>query len=364
MKIEITREALLAPLAAVAGVVERKQTLNILSNILLVADANELVLTGTDLEVEMCATTKIESGEPGRTTVPARKLVDICRALPDGCRIQIQDRQDRLEIISGKSRFTLSTLPVDDYPTVKESKNTAVFEIDEAGLKFIIEHTAFSMAQQDVRYFLNGLYVEFSEAGVRAVATDGHRLAIADHACAPGQGQNFILPRKAVMELGKLLGDGEDTVRLEAGENHVRVIRGRQRFTTKLIDGRYPDYQSVVPLGVDKCMRVDRAFLREALQRAAILTNEKYKGVRLELETGNLRLLAHNPEREEAVEELSVDYTGPAIEVGFNVGYLIDALNALDGDLCEIKLKDADSSCVLCVPGDDAVRHIIMPLKL
>jgi len=364
MKIEINREALLAPLSVVAGVVERRQTLNILSNVLFVVNERQLTLTGTDLEVEMCASATIDAGESGSTTISARKLVDICRALPDGSGLQIQAQQGRLEIVSGKSRFTLSTLAAEDYPQIEELKGATPIDISESALRFVIEHSAFSMAQQDVRYFLNGLYLSLSDTGIRAVATDGHRLAIADHAAELTQSHHFILPRKAVLELGKLLDDSEDTVRFEVGDNHVRVSKGPLRFTTKLIDGRYPDYESVVPLGVDKVLQVDRLLLREALQRTAILTNEKYKGVRLEVESNLLRLVAHNPEQEEAVEELSVEYSGAEIKVGFNVGYLIEALNALDGDVCEIKLRDADSSGILRAPNDDAVRHVIMPLKL
>ncbi|MEM9301450.1 MAG: DNA polymerase III subunit beta [Pseudomonadota bacterium] len=367
MKFSIQREALLRPLSQVTGVVERRQTLPVLANLLVVGDAGEVSFTGTDLEVEMVARVQAEVDEPGEVTVPARKLHDICKALPDGTRLELDVGAEKGTIRAGRSRYTLASLPANDFPSIEDVEVSQSVSLSAHDLKTILDRTSFAMANQDVRYYLNGLLVEMADDVVRAVATDGHRLAIAE---APaelslgGQSVQMIIPRKGVIELHRLLGEAEENLMLELGRAHVRARLGLTVFTSKLIDGRFPDYESVVPIAADQLVDADRGALREALQRAAILSNEKYRGVKLEVEPGRLRIVAHNPEQEEAVEELEVDTEVAGLAVGFNVNYLLDALNALDGDEVRISLKDANSSCLVQTVDSESSRHVVMPLRL
>ena len=366
MKFTIQREALLRPLSQVTGVVERRQTLPVLANLLLVGQDGEVSFTGTDLEVELVARVQAEVSDPGEVTVPARKLHDICKALPDGAVLELDIGSDRGTIRAGRSRYVLAALPATDFPVIDEMTVGETIEMPAADLAELLDRTAFAMANQDVRYYLNGLLIEFRDGLVRAVATDGHRLAMAEVEAelAPDQVHQMIVPRKGVLELQRLLGEADDRVRLELGRSHVRAHFENSVFTSKLIDGRFPDYEAVVPVGADKALEADRMALREALQRAAILSNEKYRGVKLELEPGRLRIVAHNPEQEEAIEELEVDTEVSRLAVGFNVNYLMDALNALDGERVRIGLKDANSSCLVQSPDSGSSRHVVMPLRL
>lgn len=331
MRFTLQREAFLKPLAQVVNVVERRQTLPVLANFLVQVQNGQLSLTGTDLEVEMVSRIAVEDAQDGETTIPARKLFEIIRALPDGSRITVSQTGDKITVQAGRSRFTLATLPSNDFPSVDEVEATERVAIGEATLKELIERTAFAMAQQDVRYYLNGLLFDLRGDALRTVATDGHRLALCetDLAKPSGSKRQIIVPRKGVTELQRLLESGDREIELEVGRSHVRVKRDDVTFTSKLIDGRFPDYEAVIPIGADREVKVDREALRASLQRAAILSNEKYRGIRVEVSPGNLKISAHNPEQEEAQEEIEADTTVSDLAIGFNVNYLLDALSAL-----------------------------------
>jgi DNA polymerase-3 subunit beta len=366
MKFTIQREALLKPLNQVVGVVERRQTLPVLSNLLVVAKEGELSVTGTDLEVEMVARLETTVKEEGDITLPARKFFDICRALPEGAEITVGGKDGKAVINAGRSRFTLATLPASEFPVIEDVEVGDSVSVDQHALKDLIERTAFAMAHQDVRYYLNGLLVELDSNRVRTVATDGHRLAVCDleTAVEVKEARQIIVPRKGIMELQRLLDGGEEPVTLELGKNHVRVRRADAVFTSKLIDGRFPDYQAVIPAQEGRQLTLDRSTFREALQRAAILSSEKVRGVKLELAPGTLTIIAHNPEQEEAVEEMEIEYDGEALAVGFNVQYLQDALAALEGESVLMFLRDANSSCLMRETDTERCRHVVMPLRL
>lgn len=366
MKFTIQRESLLKPLQIVSGVVERRQTLPILSNVLIDLSSHGLALTATDLEVEIGVETPLDRPEGGRTTLPARKFLDICRALPEGAELEIALEKDRGVIRSGKSRFVLSTLPASEFPNIEEIRPVLSFDIEQSRLKHLIEKTLFAMAHQDVRYYLNGLLIEVSSESLRAVATDGHRLAYSE---APvlidlEENHSVIIPRKGIIELQKLLADVDEPITVQVSTNHIRVLAAGIRFTSKLIDGRFPDYQRVIPQNADKLVVLKREYLRQAVQRTSILTNEKYRSIRLQLESGVLRVWAHNPEQEEAEEELVVDYAGAGLEIGFNSTYLLDALAALGGDEVELRLSDPNSCCLIQAVGDSRSKYVVMPMRL
>jgi DNA polymerase-3 subunit beta len=366
MKLRAKREALLKPLMQVGSVVERRQTLPILSNILFHAKGSKLSITATDLEVELRSSAEIETDEEKDFTLPARKLIDICKALPEDSKIEINLDGDRATLRSGKSRFTLSVLPAQDFPSIESSTSWDRISLPEKVFKRLLDKTQFAMAQQDVRYYLNGLFLEIKEGRIRTVATDGHRLAISEapYKLESGSDVEVILPRKAVIELGRLLSDSDDTVEIEISSNHVRVNLKEASFTTKLIDGRYPDYRGVLPLNTDKKVVADRELLKQALQRTSILSNEKYRGIRFKLSSGVLELLAHNPEQEEAEEEIEVGYEGDELVIGFNVGYLIDVLSVINGESVQLALSDPNSSCLIHAEGSDESRYVVMPMRL
>ncbi len=365
MKFSAAREAILSPLQAVIGVVERRQTMPILANVLLSARGDELALTATDLEVELVAKAKVSLQQGGEITLPGRKFLDIIRALPDGASVTVTIEGERATVRSGKSRFTLATLPASDFPTVEDIKAQQSLEIGQAALKRLLDKTHFSMAQQDVRYYLNGMLLEIAGKTLRTVATDGHRLAYceAELENAAGTAQQVIVPRKGVLELQRLLGT-EGTVELAVGTNHVRAQIGDIRFTSKLIDGRFPEYSRVIPADPPKQVRADRDVLRAALQRAAILSNEKYRGIRLAVKENALVLQSHNPEQEEAEEELEVSYSGDEVEIGFNVNYLLDALAAVDAGEVQLGLTDANNSCLVTSPTVASAKYVVMPMRL
>ncbi len=366
MKLTIQREILLKPLQQVTGVVERRQTLPILGNVLLNATARELKLTATDLEVELQAKAKLAVAEPGDVTLPARKLLDICRTLPEGADIDISVKRERATVQSGKSRFTLATMPADEFPVVDKIKSPQKFKVPQNELRQVIDRTAFSMAQQDVRYYLNGLMLEPDQGVLRAVATDGHRLAICELPMDVGTstGQQVIVPRKGIQELHRLLEDDTDAIQVEIGTNHIRITTRELRFTSKLIDGRFPDYHRVIPKDANKSLIINREVLRQALTRTSILSNEKYRGIRLDISKNKLKIQAHNPEQEEAVDELEVTYDNDPLEIGFNVTYLLDVLAAVDSDVVEFLLNDANSSALIHKPGIDDCRYVVMPMRL
>lgn len=366
MKLSISREALLKPLQAVIGVVERRQTMPILSNVLLVAKNGGLAITGTDLEVELVANAEVDKVEvPGEITVPGRKLLDITRALAEGAKVNINLEGDRLLIKSGRSRFVLSTLPAAEFPQVEKIEASSRLRLPQAEVARLLDKTQFSMAQQDVRYYLNGLLLETSKKRLRAVATDGHRLALCEipiekQEVTAGQ---VIIPRKGVLELHRLLGSGEE-IEIAIGSNHIRANLDGIRFTSKLIDGRFPDYERVIPSEKATTLKADRETLRGALQRAAILSNEKYRGVRLEVGKGTLRIQANNPDQEEARDEIEVSYEGGPIEIGFNVTYLLEAIAAVDGNEVELDFVDANSSCLIRSDKTSHAKYVVMPMRL
>jgi DNA polymerase-3 subunit beta len=368
MQFEISREALIKPLQLVTGVVERRQTLPVLSNVLLSLDKNTLSLTGTDLEVELMGSVDVDaSSSDGEITVPARKLMDICKSLPDSASLKFDLGDDKLKIQSGRSRFSLSTLPATDFPGVEESEGTLSFTITKELLKDMIHNTSFAMAQQDVRYYLNGMLVEVSTDHLRMVATDGHRLAMQTESMKNdvSESSGVIIPRKGVLELGRLLSDGgEDQVNVVIGTNHIRVTMNNFTFTSKLVDGKFPDYNRVLPKGGDKNVVAGRGQLRDSLNRTAILSNEKFRGIRLILSNDELKIIANNPEQEEAEETVPVEYKGDSLEIGFNVMYLVDVLNVLDTDNVQITVSDPNSSALLQSSEDSSAIYVVMPMRL
>jgi len=365
MKFSAAREAILTPLQAVIGVVERRQTMPILANVLVAGRDNQVAITATDLEVELVATAAVTFMQPGDVTLPGRKLLDIVRALPDQAQLTISVEGDKATVRSGKSRFTLATLPATDFPTVEDIRAQQTLTVSQGALKRLLDKTHFSMAQQDVRYYLNGMLLETDGKVLRTVATDGHRLAycetIVDTPSAASQ--QVIVPRKGVLELQRLLGT-EGNVDVGIGANHIRGQIGTIRFTSKLIDGRFPEYGRVIPNAPAKKVGANRDALRAALQRAAILSNEKYRGIRLALKQNVLTLQSHNPEQEEAEEELDVSYSGDELEIGFNVNYLLDALAAIDGGDVELGMTDANNSCLLSSGSTPNARYVVMPMRL
>ena len=366
MRFTLQREAFLKPLAQVVNVVERRQTLPVLANFLVQVQDNQLSLTGTDLEVEMVARTAVDDAQDGETTIPARKLFEIVRALPDGSRVTVSQSGEKVTVQAGRSRFTLATLPANDFPSVDEVEATERIGVPEAGLKELIERTAFAMAQQDVRYYLNGLLFDLRDSTLRCVATDGHRLALCESALDTGSGskRQIIVPRKGVQELQRLLEGGDRNLELELGKGHIRVKRDDVTFTSKLIDGKFPDYEAVIPIGADREVKIDRELLRASLQRASILSNEKYRGVRVEVSPDLLKISAHNPEQEEAQEEVEAETSVDALAIGFNVNYLLDALSALRDEFVVLQLRDANSSALVRGADNQHARHVVMPLRL
>ncbi len=368
MKFTVKRDALLGPLQLVAGVVERRQTLPVLANILFVLTEDNLSLTGTDLEVEIVGRLAVESvSDTGEVTVPARKLVDICRSLPDSSSIEITlDENQRLLVKSGRSRFTLSTLPANDFPATDISEGDIQFSCPQFLVKRLIDRTAFAMAQQDVRYYLNGMLWEAEDNLLRCVATDGHRLAMCTRELdiqVPAKTQ-AILPRKGVIELSRLLKEEEASVQVTLSSHHMRVETTDYTLTSKLVDGKFPDYERVLPKGGDNILLGNREELKQAFGRTAILSNEKYRGVRLTLADGLLTIVANNPEQEEAEEQVVVDYSGDNIEIGFNVSYLQDVTNVLNTENIKLTLSDANSSALLEEPETGDSVYVVMPMRL
>ncbi len=366
MEISISRDDLIKPLGQAAGVVERRQTLPILAYVLVRQQKGQLTLTGTDLEVEVTVGIKVDNGTDGEMTVPARKLLDICRGLPADSAIKINLKGEKAVVRSGKSRFTLITMPTGDFPAIEASEWGETFEVSQKALKSLLDTTQFCMAHQDVRYYLNGLLIELDGKTLRAVATDGHRMAMSEIDLAESGGANrqIIVPRKGVLELTRFLEDSDEPTKISLGTNHIRVQLPGLTFTSKLVDGRFPDYNKVIPANQGKELLIDRQSFRDALSRAAILSNEKYRGVRLTLSDGKLTITAHNPEQEEAEEELAVDYSGDEMEIGFNVNYMIEAAGALDTEQVKLGLNDPNSSCTLVTPDSSGALYVIMPMRL
>ncbi len=366
MRLHVQRDELLKPLQQVIGVVERRQTLPILGHVLLRADGGRVTFAATDLEVELIATVEMEVAENGEITLPARKTLDIVRSLPEGRSLDLKVRDGQAELRSGRSRFTLAPLSPTDFPSLESTPFETELAVSQRELRRLMERTQFAMAQQDVRFYLNGMYWETQGEKMISVATDGHRLAYSELADleSKSEGVSVIVPRKGVHELARLLDDEESTVTLRLGAGHVQAMAGNVRFTSRLIDGRFPDYRRVLPKPVEQPAVVDRASLRESLGRVSILSNEKFRGVRLRFESEQVEILAHNPENEEAEEILPLEYRGDPIEIGFNVVYLMDALGAMDGERVRIHLHDSNSSALLEDPDDPSGQYVVMPMRL
>ncbi len=366
MRFSLTREVLLKPLQQVVSVVEKRQTMPVLSNLLVVLEQGTLSLTATDLEVELVARVGCSDGEPGAITIPARKFFEIVRALPDGVMVNVSVNGDRISVNAGRSRYTLAGLSADEYPNSDESEIVERLRLPEGSLKRAFDGTAFAMAQQDVRFYLNGLLLDASGTELRCVATDGHRLALSETGLLSGPQvrRQLIVPRKGVLELLRLLENSDREIELEVGRTHVRLRREDVSFSSKLIDGRFPDYEAVIPLGADKEVKVNRDALRAALQRAVILSNEKYRGVRIEIDPQVVRVSAHNPEQEEAVEEVEADTTISGLSIGFNASYLLEALGALSEDDALLLFRDSGSSALVREPSHGRNRHVVMPMRL
>jgi DNA polymerase-3 subunit beta len=365
MKVSATREHLLEALQSVIGVVERRQTMPILSNVLVSARENRLRITATDLEVELVAGAEVSVQQAGDITLPGRKLFEIVRALPDKTSITLAREGDKMVLRGGRSRFTLSSLPASEFPLIEDIHAQHSLKLPAHDCRRLIDKTHFAMAQQDVRYYLNGTLLETDGKVLRAVATDGHRLSWCELPL-DGQGgelQQIIVPRKGVLELQRLL-DGEGEITLALGVNHIRAEIGDVRLTSKLIDGKFPEYNRVFPTQSPRVVSAPRDGLRAALQRTAILSNEKYRGVRLIFAAGMLTLQAHNPEHEEAEDQLEISFSGESLEMGFNVSYLLDALAAMETETVEICLTGPDSSCLIRPPGDAALKCVVMPMRL
>lgn len=368
MKFTVKRDALLGPLQLVAGAVERRQTLPVLANILLVLTDDKLSLTGTDLEVEIVGRLDVESvTDIGEITVPARKLLDICRSLPDNAMIDITlDEDQRLLVKSSRSRFILSTLPANDFPSTEITEGDVQFNCPQFLIKRLIDRTSFAMAQQDVRYYLNGMLWETENNTLRCVATDGHRLAMCTREIdinVPSKSQ-AILPRKGVVELSRLLKDDDSVLQVTLSSHHIRVETPDYTLTSKLVDGKFPDYERVLPKGGNNILLGNRDELKQAFGRTAILSNEKYRGVRLTLNEGMLTIVANNPEQEEAEEQVVIDYTGDKIEIGFNVSYLQDVTNVLSTENIKLTLSDANSSALIEEPESGDSVYVVMPMRL
>nr|VFK53840.1 MAG: DNA polymerase III, beta subunit [Candidatus Kentron sp. TUN]VFK55344.1 MAG: DNA polymerase III, beta subunit [Candidatus Kentron sp. TUN]VFK57107.1 MAG: DNA polymerase III, beta subunit [Candidatus Kentron sp. TUN] len=371
MKFTIIREKLLEPLLRVSGIIEQRQTSRILSNVLLVAKDNTLSITGTDTEMELVMNADLVVHEPGETTISVRKLVDICRTLPSEGELDFSQKQDgdKVTIQSGKSRFVLGTLPAITYPNTDFMKEGVEIKVREGDIKGLIELTQFAIAHQDVRYWLNGLLLEISKENVSAIATDGHRLALAELSIQTMIENNdiiqIIVPKKAVRELARMLGGGDEKVALYIGNNALQVEFFNAKFTTKLIDGKYPEYKGVFP-DLSRCNKevcVEREKLQQMLARSAILCGESHQAVKMMFEKDLLRVSTWNMEQEEAEDELNIDYNGEYFEIGFNVAYLLDAIGTVPTKEINMYLMDADSSCMITPVGRKDCRYVVMPVR-
>ncbi len=368
MKLVIQRNDLLAPLQKVIGAIEKRQTMPMLGNVLVETGNGKASFTATDLEIMLRADLDYpEATQPEAAAIPARKLLDICKALPESSVISLVADSETGVLRAENSRFTLVCLPAEEYPTIEHTASSAAVVLPADVLRELLEKTSFAMANQDVRYYLNGLMLEVFPRGIRAVATDGHRLALCQVEVdigEVGQAEQVIVPRKGVIELQRLLAEESGDVSLLLGAKHVRVVTAKEEFVSKLIDGKFPDYQRVIPEDADNRLTISRKLFRESLQRAAILSNEKYRGIRLVMTPNLLTLEAHNSEQEEAEETLSVDYQGAELSIGFNVQYLLDVTNVMKGDEINIALKDSNSSVLLTDPEDASAQYVIMPMRL
>ncbi|EKP4406389.1 DNA polymerase III subunit beta [Vibrio parahaemolyticus] len=366
MKFTIERSHLIKPLQQVSGALGGRPTLPILGNLLIKVEENVLSMTATDLEVELVSKVTLEGDfEAGSITVPSRKFLDICRGLPDDAIITFVLEGDRVQVRSGRSRFSLATLPANDFPNIEDWQSEVEVSLSQADLRTLIDKTQFSMANQDVRYYLNGMLFEIDGTKLRSVATDGHRMAVSQTQLGADFAQKqIIVPRKGVQELVKLMDAPEQPVVLQIGSSNVRAEVNNFIFTSKLVDGRFPDYRRVLPQHTNKTLIASCDELRQAFSRAAILSNEKFRGVRVNLAGSEMRITANNPEQEEAEEMLDVTFEGDPIEIGFNVSYVLDVLNTLRCEKVQVSMSDANASALIENADDDSAMYVVMPIRL
>lgn len=367
MKFIINRELLLAPLQQLVNVIEKKQTIPILSNILVNKKNNQLVLTGTDLELQIIITlTTFEDDEEGFLTIPARKFLDICRLLPARNDINIEHLDNKIKVSSGRSRFSLSSLTAENYPQFIETDFEYHFVITAAKLKKLLEKTIFCMASQDVRFYLNGLSLHISNHKIKLVSSDGHRLAIYEDSLeqATGYEAKIVLPRKGVVELSRLLDSTEDEVMVDFSNNNIRFTINNLVFSAKLLDAKYPDYTKVFSQPFLNSILVEKLVLKDALTRVAILSNEKFKGVSFDISNDNLKITAHNPEHEEAEEDISISYEGSPFTIAFNIQYLLEAITNIDTDWVKLNIAVNNSTCFIEEPENDSYKFIVMSMRL
>ena len=366
MKFTITRNHLIKSLQRISGALSSRPVLPIVSNILLLVENDYLSITATDLEIELVAKLPLEhESEAGITTVPSRKFFDICRGLPDDAVISVTLESDRLVVRSGRSRFSLSTLPAKGFPNIADWESNIDVTLNQKQLRNLIEQTQFSMANNDVRYFLNGMLFDINGQILRSVTTDGHRMALSEAIMDEDHGTHqVIVPRKGVIELVKLLDNQEQPVKLQIGRSNIRVVVNDVVFTSKLIDGRFPDYHRVLPQASNKTLEANCELLRQAFSRTAILSNEKFRGVRVNVSTTEMCITANNPEQEEAEEILDVDFEGEDIEIGFNVTYVLDVLNALKCKKVRFLMTDTNASVLIQDVEQSQARYVVMPVRL
>ena len=362
-----TQDKVLSVLQSVAGIVERRHTLPILANVLIRKTGSTLQFTTSDLEIQIRTTAELD-GDPGNftTTVGARKLIDILRTMPADQTVALESSQNKVILKGGKSKFTLQTMPAEDFPLVQESPGFGpVFSVPQKTLKDLLGQVSFAMAVHDIRYYLNGILFVAEGKQLSLVATDGHRLAFASALLdVEVPRQEVILPRKTVIEMQRLLSDAEGVIEMQFANNQAKFTFGGMEFVTKLVEGKFPDYNRVIPKNHKNRITLGRLPLLATLQRTAILTSDKFKGVRLNIEPGTLRVASNNAEQEEAVDELDIDYAGDSIEIGFNVTYLIDALSNMDQEMVKLELSDGNSSALFTIPENATFKYVVMPMRI
>jgi DNA polymerase III subunit beta len=366
LKIKSNNDKILGPLQQVTGIVERRHTLPILSNVLITAGGGHVDFLATDLEVQITARAELDGGAEGAVTVAARKLFDILRSLPEDAEVALEAKDNRMTVKAGKSRFNLQTLAAADFPRMVDAKDASrTLTLPQSALKQALGLVQFAMAVQDIRYYLNGVLFSVDKNTLRVVATDGHRLSFASRDLGSDHGSvEAILPRKTVIELIKLLSDSDDPVSMAIGSNQVRFTFGGIEIVSKIVEGKFPDYQKVIPAAHKNRVSIDRATLAQSLNRAAILSNEKIRGVRLVFTKNALSIICTNNEQEEAEEGLTIDYDGDPLDIGFNISYLLDVLNHVDTEQVSVTMGDSNSSALIEVPGRDDFKYVVMPMRI
>ena len=365
--LKATQDKVLSVFQSVSGIVERRHTLPILANVMIRKTGSALQFTTSDLEIQIRTTAELD-GDAGNftTTVGARKSIDILRTMPADQTVSLESSQNKLILKGGKSKFTLQTLPAEDFPLVQEAANFGpVFSVPQKTLKELLGQVSFSMAVHDIRYYLNGILFVAEGKQLSLVATDGHRLAFASATLdVEVPKQEVILPRKTVLEMQRLLSDTEGAIEMQFASNQAKFSFGGMEFVTKLVEGKFPDYNRVIPKNQKNGIVLGRQPLLASLQRTAILTSDKFKGVRLNIDPGTLRVASNNAEQEEAVDELDIDYSGDSIEIGFNVTYLIDVLTNMEQDMVKVELSDSNSSALITIPDNHSFKYVVMPMRI